>query len=91
MRVGIIRLKLSQILTKLTDVDYPAENISQTNRAASPRKLTNIDIYYWYALPVRHSPGSVLSSSYTMKDIVTAHEKGKQIIIKGGEFVEIAD
>jgi hypothetical protein len=82
MRVGLKRIELARILTEITGLSYSPNCIKQANRTQDRRKMTNYDAYYWYALPDKH--GAVLSSRYTMSQIIDAYNNGKTVICDDG-------
>jgi len=83
MKIGAKRIALAKILSDLTGLDYPASGLSQANRSQDKRKRVNYDAWYWNAQP--KNEGAVLSSTYTMGQIIEAYNAGKTIAIKDNE------
>ncbi len=87
MRVGQIRVELARVLTEITGVCYPPAGIEQTNRSLDKRKRVNYDAYYWNAAP--SGTGAVLSSKFTMKQVVEAYKLDKNAVEVSRQSVNV--
>lgn len=85
MKIGILRIQLAKILTEITGNDYLPEGIRQTNVTLSGKCWS--DPYYFIARPPKH--GMYLASSYTMREIIDAYNKGDKIAISNYDEITI--